>query len=107
MVHNMLRNEYIERVDATLTGRPYDKQLAMGATAARWPGDGVDGSMTTAVATAIKMDADMHKLREEEENYRKQEQSDAASNAAAAEEAAVEHEERQKASGDFSGRSSD
>ena len=63
MAHNMFRNGIIERVDATLTGRPYDKQLAMGATAYRWPGDGVDGSLGKATGDALKMDAAMRKAR--------------------------------------------
>ena len=65
MAHNLFRNGIIERVDATLTGRAYDKQLAAGATAYRWPGDGVDGSLGKAAGDALKMDAEMRKMRNE------------------------------------------
>ena len=61
MVHNMMRNAYIERVDATLTGRPFDKQLAVGSTASGWPDDGIDGSLATAQVKALKMDAEMRR----------------------------------------------
>jgi hypothetical protein len=61
MVHNMMRNAYIERVDATLTGRPFDKQLAVGSTASGWPDDGVDGSLATAQVKALEMDAEMRR----------------------------------------------
>jgi hypothetical protein len=64
MVHNLMRDMVIERVDATLTNRPYDKQRAS-ATASLWPGDGVDGSLATAQAEALKMDSEMHKLQNE------------------------------------------
>jgi len=67
MLHNLLRNEYIERVDATLTGRPYDKQLAQGATAYRWPGDGVDGSLAKATNDALKMQSDLKKMQRDAE----------------------------------------
>ena len=67
MLHVMMRNEYIERIDATLKGRPFNKELAQGATAARWPGDGVDGSIGTAVNKAIQMQGDMAKLQREAE----------------------------------------
>lgn len=63
MAHKYFRNSIIERVDATLTGRPYDKELARGATAYRWPGDGVDGSLATATGGALKMDAEMRKMQ--------------------------------------------
>ena len=65
MLHALVRNDYIERVDATLKGRPYNKELAQGATASRWPGDGVDGSIGTAVNKAIEMQADTAKLQRE------------------------------------------
>ena len=68
MVHNMHRNAVIERVDATLTDRPFDR-AKVGTTASRWPGDGVDGSLGTAMGGALKMDADMHReLRQMEKD---------------------------------------
>lgn len=63
MVHAMMRNEYIERLDATLKGRPFDKQLALGATASRWPGDGVDGSLGTAINSSVQMQGDIARLQ--------------------------------------------
>lgn len=62
MAHNLHRNNVIERIDATLTGRPYDLGRA-GATASRWPGDGVDGSFRTAAKTAIEMDREVREMQ--------------------------------------------
>ena len=59
MVHNMHRNAVIERIDATLDQRAYSKEKALGSTASRWPGDGVDGSLVHAQGEALKMAADM------------------------------------------------
>lgn len=73
MLHAMIRNEYIERVDATLNGRAFSKELAQGATASRWPGDGVDGSIGTAVGKAVQMQADVAR----EQNRVSQEVSEA------------------------------
>lgn len=67
MEHALIRNRVIEMVDATLTGRTFDPARAGGITAARWPGDGVDGSYAGAVSAAIKMDSDMRKERREYE----------------------------------------
>jgi hypothetical protein len=64
MVHNMARNQNIERIDAALTGREYDKDRA-GSTSSRWPGDGVDGSYATAVKKAHEMDAEMRKMQQQ------------------------------------------
>jgi hypothetical protein len=64
MVHNMQRNRVIEHVDAALTGRPFDPKR-IESTASGWPGDGVDGSFTTAVSTAIKMDAETRQMERE------------------------------------------
>jgi hypothetical protein len=64
MVHNLMRDRVIERVDATLSNRPYDKDRAS-ATASRWPSDGVDGSLATAQAEALRMDSEMHKFQNE------------------------------------------
>ena len=64
MAHNMHRNRVIERVDATLTGRPFDPQR-VGSTASRWPGDGVDGSYAGAVNSAMQMDMEMKKMEAE------------------------------------------
>ncbi|MFM9935741.1 MAG: hypothetical protein ACKVOL_06040 [Novosphingobium sp.] len=67
MEHTMIRGRVIEMVDATLTGRKFDPSLANGVTAARWPGDGVDGSYAGAVSAAITMDADMRKEQRDAE----------------------------------------
>jgi hypothetical protein len=64
MVHNMARNQNIERIDAALTGREYDKDRA-GSTSSRWPGDGVDGSYATAVKKAHEMDAEVRKMQQQ------------------------------------------
>ncbi len=64
MVHNMHRNGVIERIDATLTGRPFDR-AKIGSTASRWPGDGVDGSLATAQKEALQMSHDMAKMERE------------------------------------------
>ena len=73
MVHNMHRNGVIERIDATLTGRPFDSDK-IGSTASRWPGDGVDGSLATAQKEALQMSADMAKM---ERDMQAQAKSDA------------------------------
>ncbi|MEL6877093.1 MAG: hypothetical protein AAGL68_03225, partial [Pseudomonadota bacterium] len=62
MTHRLHRESQIERIDSTLTGRPFDRTRA-GSTSARWPGDGVDGSYGTAVKTAIKMDHEMREMQ--------------------------------------------
>lgn len=64
MLHNMLRNNLIEAIDSTLKGRPFDESRA-NATAAGWPGDGVDGSIGHAVGEAVRMDAEMRRDRRE------------------------------------------
>ena len=61
MAHNMIRNRVIELVDATLKDRPFNPELAGGATASRWPSDGVDGSFAGAAGKALKQDAEMHR----------------------------------------------
>lgn len=74
MEHTMIRGRVIEMVDAALTGRKFDPALANGVTAARWPGDGVDGSYAAAVGTALKMDSDTRRdLREAEVEARERE----------------------------------
>lgn len=62
--HRLAREANIERIDAALTGRPFDADRA-GSTSARWPGDGVDGSYATAASTAIKMDADTRRMQQQ------------------------------------------
>ncbi len=74
MAHNMERDRVIEHVDAALTGRPFDPKRA-GATASRWPGDGVDGSLATATNKAMKMDAEAHAMQEEAQARATQEQA--------------------------------
>jgi hypothetical protein len=66
IAHNMHRNRVIERVDATLTGRPFDGNR-VGATSSRWPDDGVDGSLGKAMGDALEMERDMHQLQQEME----------------------------------------
>jgi len=78
MEHAMIRNRVIEMVDATLKGRPFNPALASGATAARWPGDGVDGSYVGAVAGAIKMDSDMKRDIRDMERRDKEEKAELA-----------------------------
>jgi hypothetical protein len=65
MEHAMIRNRVIEMVDATLTGRVFNPAYANGVTAARWPGDGVDGSYAGAVSEALRMDADTRREQRE------------------------------------------
>jgi hypothetical protein len=73
MLMGMKRKRLIEHIDATLEGRPYDNQLAMGSTAALWPADvrQPDGSFGTAVNDAIKMDRDMRQGMKEFEKLEK------------------------------------
>lgn len=59
IAHNMKRNRVIEMVDATLNGRPYDAYKAKGATASRWPGDGVEGGLGNAMVEAARMSAEV------------------------------------------------
>lgn len=61
ITHNLMRNEVIERVDALLTERPFDRQRATGSTAARWPSDGATGGYGAMVGDAMKMEADIRK----------------------------------------------
>lgn len=74
--HNLRRNEVIEKIDATLTGRAADPKR-IGSTAYRWPGDGVDGSYGTMVKSAIEMDAEQRKFRKEQEAEQKEKQKQA------------------------------
>lgn len=56
LVKNALRNRAIELVDATLEDRPFDPQLAEGATARGWPENGADfGSVADAAKQAVEM----------------------------------------------------
>lgn len=61
ITQNMNRNALIEHIDATLRGRPFDPQLAMGSTAAGWPKDErqADASMGGAMGEALKMERDI------------------------------------------------
>lgn len=67
MLMGMHRRALIEHIDAALKGRAYDNYKSKGETAARWPSDArqPDGSMGTAVAGALQMDRDMHKMQAE------------------------------------------
>ena len=80
IVHNMQRSRVIEHIDAALTGRPFDPKKA-GATASRWPGDGVDGSLATAAGKAIQMDAEAHKMQQEAEAAQEQARAQAQTSA--------------------------
>lgn len=62
MLHKISRNANIERIDAALTGREYNKDHAA-STASRWPDDGVDGSYGAAVQKAHEMDAEMRETQ--------------------------------------------
>jgi hypothetical protein len=68
---NLARKAFIELLDATLDGRAYDPERAMGSTAARWPKDVVDhGDYGTAVADAVKMDADARAMADQQSAVR-------------------------------------
>ena len=61
MALNMRISAAIEMVDSILKDRAYDPQLAMGATAARWPRQEVkNGNIFAAAAEAQRMDAETH-----------------------------------------------
>ncbi len=77
MAHNMHRNQVIELVDATLTGRAYDPSN-VGEIASRWPGDGVDGSLGTAMGNAIEMDREMRSMQAEAEGIERERAAEAA-----------------------------
>ena len=64
---NLRRNGFIELLDSTLKDRAYDKDRAMGSTAARWPADVIerDASYGAAVGEAIKMQAETEKMIDE------------------------------------------
>lgn len=60
LLMTMTRDAVIEQVDSTLTGRPYDIELAKGATAYRWPDDTVHhAGFNESVGNAIKMQGDI------------------------------------------------
>ena len=65
MLMGMHRRALIEHIDAALNDRPFDKRLALGATAARWPSDArqPDGSYGTMVGEALKMERDISKMQ--------------------------------------------
>lgn len=67
MALGMMRNRLIEHIDATLEGRSFDPNLAMGATAGTWPDDPrqADASLATATSDALKMEQDMQKAVDE------------------------------------------
>ena len=72
MVSGMQRRALIEHIDAALTGRPFDVQLAQGSTASGWPTDArqPDGSYGTMVTGALKMEQDIKQM---ERDYKKDE----------------------------------
>ena len=57
MLYNMNRMAVIEHIDAALRNRPFNREKAMGLTAARWPKDPRQGDATLKHATeeALKM----------------------------------------------------
>lgn len=61
MALGMMRNRLIEHIDATLEGRAFDPNLAMGATAGTWPEDPrqADASLATATTDALKMEQEI------------------------------------------------
>jgi hypothetical protein len=60
MAMKMRVNAFIERIDATMTDRPYDKERAIGSTAARWPKQEISNSdIFSAQAEALKMHAEV------------------------------------------------
>ena len=63
LTQNLMRSRLIEHIDATLNGREFDPQLAMGATAGAWPKDErqANASMGAAMGEALAMERDMKK----------------------------------------------
>lgn len=64
ITHNYHRNAVIERIDATLTGRPFDASRAA-ETAFLWPDDGVEGGYVSAAKKAVEMDREMRQMGSE------------------------------------------
>ena len=68
--NHMFRNHVIEQLDATLTGRTFDKGK-IGETSQRWPSDGVDASMGGVIREANKIQAEhaqsMSEIRDDAE----------------------------------------
>jgi hypothetical protein len=63
MTGRMRRNVLIERIDSTLKNRPYNKDLALGGSAAGWPADTVQhGNLMDAQAKALEMDAETRRM---------------------------------------------
>jgi len=79
MTQAMNRKALIELIDATLRGRPYDQQKAMGSTAAGWPKDErqADASLGGAATEALKMQRDIQKMQKEADEFRDQERAEA------------------------------
>jgi len=76
MLVTMARDAVIEQVDSTLKGRPYDIELAKGATAYRWPEDTVHhAGFNESVGNAIKMQGD---IAEEQAKMEQEHKSDEA-----------------------------
>jgi hypothetical protein len=71
----MHRNAIIEHIDAALSGRAYDYQLARGSTAASWPNDPrqADSSFAGAAVGALKMEQE---TRQQIEDMDRQAQDD-------------------------------
>ena len=56
----MTRTAVIEQVDSTLKNRPFDVELAQGATAYRWPEDTVHhADLNESIGNAVKMQGDL------------------------------------------------
>ena len=65
--HAHMRYRVIEMVDATLKGRPFDRELALGETAALWPSDMVEGSPSLPDAKTLREQAKANQARADAE----------------------------------------
>lgn len=64
MTLNLVVNSFIERLDAMMNDRAYDKTRAFGATAALWPKQHIENAdIFSAQAEALRMDAEMSKMK--------------------------------------------
>lgn len=65
MVMKMRVNSFIEMLDSAMTDRPYDKERAVGSTAARWPKQEISNAdIFSAQAEALKMHAEMEAMKD-------------------------------------------
>jgi hypothetical protein len=69
MAMNMRVNAFIERIDSVMTDRAYNKDLAMGSTAAGWPKQEIENAdIFSAQNEALKMQAEMQAMAAESES---------------------------------------